>query len=94
MLQGAVIHYLRDCEECDAPAHSEECRRVNKYIKKQRKEGFNCLLTYSQMCSMHLPDDMMKLNVHNLVCRVRAQEAARAALPATRSYGWSPPCGT
>eukprot|EP00873_Tetraselmis_striata_P006705 jgi/Tetstr1/426969/TSEL_017182.t1 len=79
MLQGAVIHYLRDCEECDAPADSEECRRVNEYIKKQRDEDFNCLLTYEQMCSMQLPDDTMKLNLHNLVCRVRAQEAARGS---------------
>eukprot|EP00873_Tetraselmis_striata_P038213 jgi/Tetstr1/458477/TSEL_004331.t1 len=49
MLQGAVIHYLRDCEECDAPDGGEECRRVNEYIKKQREEGFNCLLTYAQI---------------------------------------------
>eukprot|EP00873_Tetraselmis_striata_P028075 jgi/Tetstr1/448339/TSEL_035623.t1 len=46
----------------------EECRRVNEYIKKQREEGFDCLLTCAQMCGMHLPDDMMKLNLHNLVC--------------------------
>eukprot|EP00873_Tetraselmis_striata_P000345 jgi/Tetstr1/420609/TSEL_011697.t1 len=72
MLHGAVIHYLRDCEECDAHADSEECRRVNECIKKQREEGFNCLLTYAQMCSMYLPDEMMKLNLQNLVCRVRA----------------------
>eukprot|EP00873_Tetraselmis_striata_P036956 jgi/Tetstr1/457220/TSEL_043868.t1 len=56
-----------------------ECRRVNEYIKKQREEGFNCLLTYAQMCNMHLPDDMMKLNLHSLVCRVRAKEAARGS---------------
>eukprot|EP00873_Tetraselmis_striata_P009913 jgi/Tetstr1/430177/TSEL_020008.t1 len=37
MLQGAVIGYLRDCEECDAPSDSEECRRANLYIKKQRE---------------------------------------------------------
>eukprot|EP00873_Tetraselmis_striata_P040117 jgi/Tetstr1/460381/TSEL_000059.t1 len=76
MLQGEVIHCLRGCEECDAPADSEECRRVNEYIKKQREEGFNCVLTHAQMCSMHLPDDMMKLNLHSMVCRVRAQVAA------------------
>eukprot|EP00873_Tetraselmis_striata_P019358 jgi/Tetstr1/439622/TSEL_028044.t1 len=44
----------------------EECRRVNECIKKQREESFNCLLTYAQMCNMHLPDEMMKLNLHNL----------------------------
>eukprot|EP00873_Tetraselmis_striata_P027201 jgi/Tetstr1/447465/TSEL_003722.t1 len=70
MLQGAVNHYQRDCEECDAPADNEECQRVDKYIKKERKEGFNCLLTYAQMCSMYLPDETMKLNLHNMVCRV------------------------
>eukprot|EP00873_Tetraselmis_striata_P045890 jgi/Tetstr1/466154/TSEL_010715.t1 len=69
MLQGAVIHYLRDCEECDAPADSEECQRANEYIKKQREEGLSCLLTHAQMCSMYLPDEMMKLNLHNMVCR-------------------------
>eukprot|EP00873_Tetraselmis_striata_P045064 jgi/Tetstr1/465328/TSEL_000865.t1 len=57
----------------------EECRRVNEYIKKQREEGFSCLLTYAQMCVMHLPDDRMKLNLHNLVCRVRALDAARGS---------------
>eukprot|EP00873_Tetraselmis_striata_P009175 jgi/Tetstr1/429439/TSEL_019349.t1 len=67
MMQGAVIHYLRDCEECDAPSDSEECRRVDEYIKKQREEGFNCYLTFAQMCSMQLPDDMSKLNMYNLV---------------------------
>eukprot|EP00873_Tetraselmis_striata_P020543 jgi/Tetstr1/440807/TSEL_029114.t1 len=79
MQQGAVIHYLRDCEECDVPADSEECQRVIEYIKMQREEGFNCLLTYAQMCNMYLPDGMMKLNLHNLVCRVKAQEAARGS---------------
>eukprot|EP00873_Tetraselmis_striata_P020555 jgi/Tetstr1/440819/TSEL_029126.t1 len=48
MLQGAVIHYLRDREECGAPADSEECQRVNEYIKnKQQEEGFNCSVTYA-----------------------------------------------
>eukprot|EP00873_Tetraselmis_striata_P008664 jgi/Tetstr1/428928/TSEL_018904.t1 len=37
----------------------EECRRINEYIKKQREEGFNCLLTYAQMCDMHLPDEFV-----------------------------------
>eukprot|EP00873_Tetraselmis_striata_P006479 jgi/Tetstr1/426743/TSEL_001680.t1 len=58
MLQGAVSHYLRDCEECDAPADNEECRRVNECIKTQREEGFDYLLTYAQMCSMYFPDEM------------------------------------
>eukprot|EP00873_Tetraselmis_striata_P010700 jgi/Tetstr1/430964/TSEL_020719.t1 len=66
VLQGAIIHYLRDCEECDAPADNEERQCVNEYIKKQRKESFNCLLTYAQMCIMHLHDEMMKRNLHNL----------------------------
>eukprot|EP00873_Tetraselmis_striata_P039765 jgi/Tetstr1/460029/TSEL_005349.t1 len=66
MLQGAVIHYLRDCEESDTLADSEERRRLNEYIKKQREEGFNCLLTYAQMCIMYLPDEMMKPNLHNM----------------------------
>eukprot|EP00873_Tetraselmis_striata_P005459 jgi/Tetstr1/425723/TSEL_016143.t1 len=74
MLQGAVIHYLRDCEECDAPTDNEECQRVNEYIKKQREEDLNCLLTYAQMCIMYTPDEM---NLHNLACQVRAYEAAR-----------------
>eukprot|EP00873_Tetraselmis_striata_P046158 jgi/Tetstr1/466422/TSEL_010950.t1 len=37
----------------------EECRRVNEYIKKQREEGFNCLLTYVQMCSMYFLDEFL-----------------------------------
>eukprot|EP00873_Tetraselmis_striata_P040879 jgi/Tetstr1/461143/TSEL_006281.t1 len=71
--------YLNFAETVAVLVLGEECRRVNEYIKRQREEGFNCLLTYAQMCSMHLPNDMMKLNLHNLVCRVRAHEAARGS---------------
>eukprot|EP00873_Tetraselmis_striata_P010997 jgi/Tetstr1/431261/TSEL_020958.t1 len=63
----------------------EECRRVNEYIKKQRKEGFNCLLTYAQMCSIPLPDDMMKLNLHNL--DVKCVARGSGITDTERAYG-------
>eukprot|EP00873_Tetraselmis_striata_P019083 jgi/Tetstr1/439347/TSEL_027785.t1 len=71
--------YLHFTETMAVLVLGEECRRVNEYIKKPREEGRNCLLTYAQMCGMHLHDDMMKLNMHNLVCRVRPHEAARGS---------------
>eukprot|EP00873_Tetraselmis_striata_P001491 jgi/Tetstr1/421755/TSEL_012659.t1 len=47
----AIIHYVRDCEDCDAHAGSEECQRVNENIKKEREEGSNCFLGYAEMCN-------------------------------------------
>eukprot|EP00873_Tetraselmis_striata_P034254 jgi/Tetstr1/454518/TSEL_041416.t2 len=87
MLQGAVIHYLRDCEDCDAPADSDECRRVNEYVKKKREENFNSLLTYAQMCSMHLHDDIMKLNLHNPMRDVKCVAIGSGTIDTGRAYG-------
>eukprot|EP00873_Tetraselmis_striata_P028112 jgi/Tetstr1/448376/TSEL_035658.t1 len=71
--------YLHFAEIVVVLVLGEECRPVNEYIMKQREEGFKCLLTYAQMCSVHLHDEMMKLILHNLVRRVRAHEAARGS---------------
>eukprot|EP00873_Tetraselmis_striata_P032859 jgi/Tetstr1/453123/TSEL_040146.t1 len=86
MLQGAVIHYPRDCEECDPLADGEECKRVNEYIKKQREEGFTCLLTYAQMCSMYLPNKMMKLNLHNRMRDVKCVARGSGTTDTERAY--------